>query len=192
MMSNTLDTLFEELKIRPMTRHMVIPCSLISRWHLLREWLRVDNSRPLSSLNRGAFGVRHPMRRASMITKRYQALCERVQETGSSAGNGSMLNALIRKYAPAYAQVVIFTRAGMKSLAGRGRGAWGRWLPMGSRYSLSWTPMMLRRQLAVLFCSPCFLSLTGAWSSGSRVRLSVVGQIVQRGEVKKYGKLEPN
>jgi hypothetical protein len=109
MMSNTLDTLFEELKIRPMTRHMAI--SLFFDLPLTPAALNdfgVDTANHYRALNEVLFGGSASDEESVDDHKAYQALCERVKELDQALGNGSMLNALVRKYAPAYAQVVHF------------------------------------------------------------------------------------
>lgn len=112
-MSNTLDTLFEELKIRPMTRHMAIsflfdlplaPPELCdfgvdtaNHYRALKEVLFVDDAAAESAANENVDDH-----------KVYTVLCARIKELDDAYGNGPMLNALVRKYAPTYAKVVHF------------------------------------------------------------------------------------
>src|SRR4051812_36613464 len=109
MISNTLDTLFEELKIRPMTRHMAI--SLLFDLPLAPPELcdfGVDTANHYRALKEVLFGVSASDEESINDHKAYQALCERVKELDQAYGNGPMLNTLVRKYASEYAQVVYF------------------------------------------------------------------------------------
>lgn len=108
-MSNTLDTWFEELKIRPMTRHMAI--SLFFDLPLAAPQVcdfGVDTADHYRALQEVLYGGAASDEESVDDHKEYQALCERVMYLDQALGHGPMLNALVRKYAPAYAQVVHF------------------------------------------------------------------------------------
>ncbi len=109
MMSNTLETLFEELKLRPMMRHMAI--SLFFDLPLTPAALNdfgVDTANHYRALKEVLFGGPASAEESVDDYKEYQALCERVKKLNQACGNGPMLNALVGKYASAYAQVVHF------------------------------------------------------------------------------------
>ncbi len=108
-MSNTLDTLFEALKINAMTRHMAI--SLFFDLPLAPPELRdfgIDTANHYRALKEVLYGGATSDEESVDDYKEDQELCERVKALDQAFGNGSMLNALVRKYAPAYAQVVHF------------------------------------------------------------------------------------
>jgi hypothetical protein len=108
-MSNTLDTLFEELKIRPMTRHMAT--SLFFDLPLAPPELcdfGIDTDNHYRALKEVLFESPASDEESIDDHKVYATLCERVKELDQAYGNGPMLNVLVRKYAPAYAQVVHF------------------------------------------------------------------------------------
>lgn len=108
-MSNTFETLFEGLPIRPITRHMAT--SLLFDLPLAPPELcdfGVDTANHYRALQEVLFVGPASDEESVDDHKAYQALCERVKELDQALGHGPMLNALVRKYAPAYAQLVHF------------------------------------------------------------------------------------
>ena len=108
-MSDTLDTLFEDLKLRPITRHLAI--ALLFDLSLTPPELvdfGVDTDNHYRALKAVLLGGLASADARSAVHQTDQALCERVKELDHAYGHGPRLNALVRKYAPAYAQMVHF------------------------------------------------------------------------------------
>jgi hypothetical protein len=107
-MSNTLENIFDDLEIRPMTKRMAI--SLLLDQPLTIPALNdfgVDTADHYRALKEVLF-IAASDEESDDNDKAHKALCARVKELDEALGNGPKLNALVRKYAPHYAKVVHF------------------------------------------------------------------------------------
>lgn len=107
-MSNTLVTLFADLKIRPVTKHLVE--LLLDDRPLTPACTNdfgvdtVNHYYALSNLFRGKVALEALEGDKSAI----EALRKRVMALDEAYGNGAMLNALVRQYVPDFASIVHF------------------------------------------------------------------------------------
>jgi hypothetical protein len=110
-----MDSWLEELPIRPVTKQLVnrllldlpLPTPVIvdfgvdseQHYRALKEVLSIEDERdPLNP----------DEEEAAVDAKTIQRLCQRIVELDEVLGNGTLLNALVRRYAPQYAESVHF------------------------------------------------------------------------------------